>query len=363
MECVKCGLEIVDGAKFCPFCGEKPSFDVCPSCGEVVESNYLFCPNCRFSLRKEEKQVMLMGVRDIEKKTNNKNNLHAWLSLSCYSLLIALLIAFLFMPIGKTNYSNIVADSLNNNNIKIDFDTDIDYTFIETLSMLSYLSEENTIYDFIEYAQGVFSDELSSEIIAAMQSGDFSSLTSSQKRKISDAFEKINPFYLYSIQEVRDASTVNIALILAISLVYIATFIVFIIFFILSIINLIMKREVKSTLNKSLWLLTISVILFLTVNYYNNMENFAMTSGPILLIIVSSLLLLTLIILDLVFNKDKVAPKLIIKKVVTIFSLILIVLLVNGGSLKYNYTYRTNLLNKKSIVDSESINKFNNNWL
>lgn len=57
MKCSHCNLEIEEGAKFCPFCGEEiPQLLSCPneSCEnygrKVLPANYKFCPQCRTTL-------------------------------------------------------------------------------------------------------------------------------------------------------------------------------------------------------------------------------------------------------------------------------------------------------------------------
>lgn len=48
MKCIKCGSELVEGAKFCSKCGSKVESNVifCSNCGTKLESNAKFCYNC-----------------------------------------------------------------------------------------------------------------------------------------------------------------------------------------------------------------------------------------------------------------------------------------------------------------------------
>ena len=43
--CIKCGVMITTGAKFCPSCGAVQSAS-CPACGADVAPDAKFCPNC-----------------------------------------------------------------------------------------------------------------------------------------------------------------------------------------------------------------------------------------------------------------------------------------------------------------------------
>lgn len=44
-KCPKCGLDVVNGAKFCPNCGNK-LVETCPKCGAEIPNGSKFCPNC-----------------------------------------------------------------------------------------------------------------------------------------------------------------------------------------------------------------------------------------------------------------------------------------------------------------------------
>ena len=65
--CKNCGIQLVDGAKFCQKCGcsvederigytqRKQEFEgklyKCPNCGEILKSFELNCPACGYELR------------------------------------------------------------------------------------------------------------------------------------------------------------------------------------------------------------------------------------------------------------------------------------------------------------------------
>lgn len=44
--CVECGAELPQDAKFCPDCGEKVSREERCICGYILKENYKFCPKC-----------------------------------------------------------------------------------------------------------------------------------------------------------------------------------------------------------------------------------------------------------------------------------------------------------------------------
>jgi len=47
MKCNHCKKEIQEGAKFCPYCGQKvEQINVCPNCGQITRSGDLFCMEC-----------------------------------------------------------------------------------------------------------------------------------------------------------------------------------------------------------------------------------------------------------------------------------------------------------------------------
>ena len=49
MNCLKCGREVVEQAKFCSYCGYRVAM-VCPSCGILNQTEALFCYDCGWSL-------------------------------------------------------------------------------------------------------------------------------------------------------------------------------------------------------------------------------------------------------------------------------------------------------------------------
>lgn len=49
MNCLKCGREVVEQAKFCSYCGERITVE-CPSCGVTNPSDGLYCLDCGRSL-------------------------------------------------------------------------------------------------------------------------------------------------------------------------------------------------------------------------------------------------------------------------------------------------------------------------
>lgn len=49
MNCLKCGREVVEQAKFCSYCGYRMAM-ACPSCGTLNQTEALFCYDCGWSL-------------------------------------------------------------------------------------------------------------------------------------------------------------------------------------------------------------------------------------------------------------------------------------------------------------------------
>lgn len=56
MQCSKCGKSLEQGAKFCPYCGQKTE-KRCFVCGEVIADTAKFCPFCG-KLADEDKMVL-----------------------------------------------------------------------------------------------------------------------------------------------------------------------------------------------------------------------------------------------------------------------------------------------------------------
>ena len=49
MKCNHCNSEVVDGTKFCPYCGNRIELPIslrCPQCNTEVTDGTKFCPNC-----------------------------------------------------------------------------------------------------------------------------------------------------------------------------------------------------------------------------------------------------------------------------------------------------------------------------
>ncbi|MCY0883396.1 MAG: zinc ribbon domain-containing protein [Acidianus infernus] len=46
VKCWKCGEEIPEGSKFCPFCGAPQTPLKCPKCGTINSPGAKFCSNC-----------------------------------------------------------------------------------------------------------------------------------------------------------------------------------------------------------------------------------------------------------------------------------------------------------------------------
>lgn len=74
MKCIKCGVLLPAGSKFCDKCGTKQVKDKKCSCGKIIEEDFKFCPECGTSFAKETaadkkqaelklKQATLDGMR------------------------------------------------------------------------------------------------------------------------------------------------------------------------------------------------------------------------------------------------------------------------------------------------------------
>lgn len=55
MKCIKCGVLLPKGSKFCDKCGAQQVVDKkCPKCGTIIEDIFRFCPECGISFTKEK---------------------------------------------------------------------------------------------------------------------------------------------------------------------------------------------------------------------------------------------------------------------------------------------------------------------
>ena len=51
--CVKCGKKLVDGARFCSYCGVRQAKNpICSKCGTELPADALFCHMCGESVKK-----------------------------------------------------------------------------------------------------------------------------------------------------------------------------------------------------------------------------------------------------------------------------------------------------------------------
>lgn len=102
MKCIKCGKNIIDGSKFCQFCGapveqEKQinnankNYVVCPVCGAEIRKENSFCTNCGVALH--EKPEPKIKQKPVKKKTKRNHVLRLFLILTI--VVIAILIAVL----------------------------------------------------------------------------------------------------------------------------------------------------------------------------------------------------------------------------------------------------------------------------
>ncbi len=96
LKCVKCGVELMDGAKFCPECGteqivhgaiEEPTEINCPGCGALIGANAKFCYIC--------------GRQSVpEKKPGSiRKTVLGWVGRSVTLLVAILFMAFAFLPV------------------------------------------------------------------------------------------------------------------------------------------------------------------------------------------------------------------------------------------------------------------------
>jgi uncharacterized membrane protein YvbJ len=53
--CSKCGKEVQDSWKLCPYCGEVLN-KTCPNCGKEVKSDWVNCPFCGTALNGDTTQ-------------------------------------------------------------------------------------------------------------------------------------------------------------------------------------------------------------------------------------------------------------------------------------------------------------------
>ena len=58
MNCINCGNQLTDGAKFCPRCGQQSVLQtealneiICPKCGKILHANAAFCNFCGHNLK------------------------------------------------------------------------------------------------------------------------------------------------------------------------------------------------------------------------------------------------------------------------------------------------------------------------
>ena len=66
MKCIKCGVLLPKGSKFCDKCGAQQVIDKkCPNCGTIIEDTFKFCPECGVSFTNEKAAAKKENERKI----------------------------------------------------------------------------------------------------------------------------------------------------------------------------------------------------------------------------------------------------------------------------------------------------------
>lgn len=78
MFCVKCGAELIDGAKICYKCGASQSVNTkyCQHCGSLIDEDCVVCPKCGKQvgqLKAEQPQIVINNSNNNENINQNMN--------------------------------------------------------------------------------------------------------------------------------------------------------------------------------------------------------------------------------------------------------------------------------------------------
>lgn len=356
MICRKCTHEIREGAKFCPYCGSKTKLE-CSKCGKEYEVGHQFCENCGFDVNKKfenKKEEILVSTPMHAKKEGKRSFFDVfrhWFTLSIQSLVLLLLILFLFLPIGEISFKEVLGGDIPD-------ELTIKYNLVDTFSLVGYLSEENEMADFAEYIQEILEDTELSRIPSAYYWKD---LKASEKSEIKRAMNEINIFYTFSIPEVRQNSTIQIIYILTVAILYITALVVYLIFFVFSIINMFHNDEKNQKKNATIniWILTVSLILLFAVGYLNRTMGSKNSSSSTLILIFTLIGFIVSVAFKYLCDTPKLNIRVLIKKPILILSILLAILLINSAAIRYIYSDSSSS-RSKDIVDAESIHQFLN---
>lgn len=78
MYCVKCGAELLDGAKICYKCGttQSTSTKYCQHCGRLIDEDCVVCPKCGKQvgqLKAEQPQIVINNSNNNQNQNINTN--------------------------------------------------------------------------------------------------------------------------------------------------------------------------------------------------------------------------------------------------------------------------------------------------
>ncbi|VEU80225.1 zinc ribbon domain-containing protein [Haploplasma axanthum] len=344
MRCIKCFKEIPDDSKFCMYCGEDTSIAKevnCNVCGSEIPDGALFCPTCGA----KAKSIESIDNENTKSRKKVSDVIARYLKSSISIIFGMILLIALFLPTVKFNFSDLSPEI---NNIKLD----LSFSFTKNIVGIKYLFEDNTFEDFYEYV-----DE---EVGYIADRYDLNPENLNDRKKIAEILvDRINPAYLYSIQEYSEITTIQIFffVVLVISQMLLLVLIPFLI--IIGIISLVSKDESVNKGNNivqylsfvALGLVMICNGLFLATN------NFEPTSTSLTIIAIMALIMLAFKIFEKIVNKQFILRNLI-KSVLMLLGTSLVFLLVINTGIKYQYKYQNTNSTKKELIVTESAKSF-----
>jgi ABC-type multidrug transport system fused ATPase/permease subunit len=349
MKCYNCERAIPEEALYCPFCGAEQKPQVCSVCGENLLPGAAFCMKCGGKV--EEREHYPVRKPKVKKQGSiTCCNIFLWIKFSLSSIFCLLMIAFLFLPIGKANVMQLTGFSL---------DIDIKYNTIDVFKALPYLSEDSDVEEFMEYIYNVFEEHLSEDLLDKLPTiDDPNELSRSEFEELSQAFNHINPFAIFMVKEARRVGKFTIISLIILVVLYIALMAGFAVLLGVSIYNLVRKHSDKWLGATHNVLMTIALFAYFYTAYFNRTTNFDLASGPILILIFGILPYLLFAVFELIKAGKRISAFWIIKKGVSFVFAVLILLMINLKLVRYEYAYINDKGVEATITDSESLHKF-----
>src|SRR5690554_937530 len=158
----------------------------------------------------------------------------------------------LFLPMGKIKLKEMVSSSSK---------LEISYNAFDTYEMIGFLNKKYLFRDYVEYVDDKISDEINYELLEKY----FNDWNMSQANitLVERAFNKLNPFSVYMISEIREVSQVDIIALMVLNLTILQTAVVVLYSLVLTIIQLFRMDKFNDDFKKKYRLIFSAGLIFL----------------------------------------------------------------------------------------------------